>query len=330
MSPTGAQPFPESAFQGASASCRSALRERLAAGRGAEVGEGGLEALLERCVHGTRAGVPEWVVPLLWMAGALFLSLRLVRGHRRFRDALDPSWCAGPRPRALLTTLQAKAGVRGPVVLVEAPGLGSPVVLPGRRIALPAHAPALMDDGELSAALAHELGHVVRRDPVWLLVLRVLESVFFFQPLNRLARTGFQSASDFLADEWAVEHTGEPLSLARSLEKVSTWAEAAQADVPVLAMAQRDSPIVQRVRHIVTLGETSRQRRIGPVSTLLLLPALLLPPVWAPAHREVGVVIIRELHVESPTDGMTSEYGAPVVEVQGAHRIIEVRAHTGS
>jgi len=326
----GAAPIREPVFQGPSPSCRAALRERLADVRGGAAADDGLEALRERCGSGTRAGVPAWVVLALWMAGALFMCLRLVRGHRRFRDALDPSWPSGPRPRALLDALGGKAGFRGPVVLVEAPGLGSPVALQGRRIALPVHAPALMDDGELSAALAHELGHIVRRDPGWLLVLRVLEAVFFFQPLNRLARHGFQSASDFLADEWAVEHTGEPLSLARSLEKVSAWAETGPADLPVLAMARRDSPIVQRVRRIFALRETSRRQRLGPASTLLLLPALLLPPVWAPAHREVAVIVIREFRVEPPSEEATPDDRAPVVEARGEHRVIEMRAYAGS
>ena len=320
----------ESAFPGASDPCRSALRERIADARANGMRGGGLEAVVERCASERRARVSPWVILGLWTAGALFMSLRLIRGHRRFADALDPSWPAGPRSRTLLDELQGRTELRGSVSLVEAPGLGSPVVLWGRRIALPAHALGLMDDGELSAALAHELGHVVRRDPGWLLVLRVLEAVFFFQPLNRLARAGFQSASDFLADEWAVQHTGEPFSLARSLEKVSAWANTGPADGPVLAMARRDSPIVHRVRRIVTVGgEASGRQRFGPASTLVLLPALLLPPVWAPAPREVGVVVIREFEVAPPPESTPND-GVPIVEVRTEHRVTVVRALTGS
>ena len=36
--------------------------------------------------------------------------------------------------------------------------------------------------------LAHEIAHLVRRDPQWLVLARAIEMVFFFQPLNRLAR----------------------------------------------------------------------------------------------------------------------------------------------
>lgn len=64
------------------------------------------------------------------------------------------------------------------------------------------------------------LGHLSRRDPLWVRIVASVETLFFLQPLNRLARKELQDASEFLCDDWAVERTGTPLVMARSLARV--------------------------------------------------------------------------------------------------------------
>ena len=154
----------------------------------------------------------------------------------------------------------------------------------------------------MEAALAHELGHLARHDPAWLRVLRILEIVFFFQPLNRLARLHFQDASEILADAWAVRHTGSPLHLARSLEKVSSWACAPPVDPFVSTMARRESPVVERVR--ILLSTSPHQNRwSGHLAALLLVPAVLLPPVRVPGPSAMRIVVIEQVGSGSVPSG---------------------------
>ena len=55
--------------------------------------------------------------------------------------------------------------------------------------------------------LAHEVAHLVRRDPHWLVAARVIETVLFVQPLNRLARLRLQEVAEYLSDDWAMART---------------------------------------------------------------------------------------------------------------------------
>jgi hypothetical protein len=180
------------------------------------------------------------------------------------------------------------------VTAFEATGLRGPVALYGNRVGLPPRATLHLDQEELSAVLAHELGHIIRRDPGWLVVLRVVESVLWIQPLNRVARREFQTSAEFLADEWALQRTNEPLGLARSLEKVAGWMVEVETAEPVLAMARAESPIVDRVRRILRYSDRSTPRSLRSLSAALLLPAFLLPPAPLTARAEFRILIFEE------------------------------------
>jgi beta-lactamase regulating signal transducer with metallopeptidase domain len=72
-----------------------------------------------------------------------------------------------------------------------------------------------LEPEEQDSMLAHEVAHLVRRDPQWLVLARAVEMVFFFQPLNRLARRRIQEVAEYLCDDWAVARTRRPVMLAK-------------------------------------------------------------------------------------------------------------------
>ena len=55
------------------------------------------------------------------------------------------------------------------------------------EIVVPGQAVQGLSLAHQESLLAHELAHVLRRDPAWRLVALLVERVLFFQPLNRLA-----------------------------------------------------------------------------------------------------------------------------------------------
>jgi hypothetical protein len=63
---------------------------------------------------------------------------------------------------------------------------------------------------------------------------RIIERLFFFQPLNRLARRRLQELAEFQCDQWAVGATGHRVPLARCLTEVASWL-VPSFDRPVLA-----------------------------------------------------------------------------------------------
>ncbi len=162
--------------------------------------------------------------------------------------------------------LRPTADRHSPILLTTTPICPVPLALAGRHIVLPDRFFSELDPEQQRAALAHEMAHVVRRDPEWRIALDLLERVLFFQPLNRLARGRLCDAAEFLCDEWAVQQAGSPLAMARCLSTVASWWSPADTlPAGVTAMARSDSAMIRRVtRH----PERSTARRAAPAPAL--------------------------------------------------------------
>lgn len=187
-----------------------------------------------------------WLAPL----GAAYLRLgRRLRG----RAEID-----GPLLGAL-RRLEPSARLARPVRLSATPRIPMPIArgLARGEICLPARALSELGADEQEGVVAHELAHLARRDPAWLLVARAVERLFFFQPLNRLARRRLLEISEYRCDDWAAARTGRPLSLARCLTEVAAWRVGAAGRLPVPAIADGSS-LGRRVRRLLDGGEADR------------------------------------------------------------------------
>jgi hypothetical protein len=129
--------------------------------------------------------------------------------------------------------------------------------------------------------VAHELAHLARRDPHWLALGCLVERIFFFQPLNRIARQRLQEAAEYLCDDWAVRRTGSGDSLAACLVKVAEWVGTAPRPIPLAGIAERPSQLVIRVHRLIKGGTMPARSR-----TIWLAPA---PSRWSlHRHRRAG------------------------------------------
>ncbi len=217
-----------------------------------------------------------------WLAIASFHLIRLAVRRARLQRVLR----AGARPpdsnlTALIADLRDASGLPTPVHLTVSEGCAMPMALPGRRIVLPRRFGEDLDMEQQRAALAHEMAHVARRDPAWLVVCVVLERLFFFQPLNRLARIGLCESAEFLCDEWAVRATRSPLALARCLATVAAWACPGDEQIPSAAspMARSDSPLLRRVQRIVDEPYPAARRPSAVWMTLAVMVVVVGAPV---------------------------------------------------
>jgi HEAT repeat protein len=165
------------------------------------------------------------------------------------------------------------------VHLTASHAISSPVALGGSEICLPLAALEGLEPAQRRAMLAHELAHIVRRDPQWLILGCVVERLFFFQPLNRLARRGIQESAEYLADEWAAQQSGG-VPLARCLVKVAEWIEASPLGVPVAGMAEQRSQLRARVTRLLERGDVppSRGRTAIAASVAGLAATVLFAP----------------------------------------------------
>lgn len=159
-------------------------------------------------------------------------------------------------------------GVR--VELRVAPLLASPMSRGFLRpeVCVPPRALRDLDADELAALLGHELAHVARRDPAWLVVFRVIEVVFCLQPLNRIVARRLEDDAELLCDDRAVVWTGERIPLASCLTEVASWlVPAGRAPRLAVGMAAHGARLSRRVERLVDDGHSPDAGARRPLST---------------------------------------------------------------
>ena len=255
----------------------------------------------------------RWTAGLivLWLtssgAGLLWLTI----GHARSLRALGERTPLDGTPIASrLHALLARTGLKRTVELTSSATLASPVALPGDEICLPRRALFELEPNEQDGMLAHEVAHLVRRDPQWLIVARAIEIVFFMQPLNRLARRRMQEVAEYMCDDWAVSRMSQPVTLARCLAAVAEWVTRAPRAHstgmhPMSAMVESGgSPLVRRVGRILGRRSTPQARSArmtAGVSAFVLVALAGIAPRVSVANAALTdrtVTFIRALTAE--------------------------------
>lgn len=229
----------------------------------------------------------------LWLvlAGGLltFHLLRLGRLWGRLRDREPVN---DPRASRALAAVGGTAALAPPPRLTVSHTLGSPVALGvgiRREICVPARALHELDEKELRALLGHEVAHHMRRDPVRLAVLHVLQAIFFFQPFFRLAVRELRVAAEELCDDWAATQFEDHLAMASCLTEVAGWVARGDRHIPVPCIGRRRSQLESRVRRLTNEHRSLRARsrtcgRAGALGLLILAP-LVAPAVEPGADR---------------------------------------------
>jgi beta-lactamase regulating signal transducer with metallopeptidase domain len=220
-----------------------------------------------------------WIASgLLGLAG-LFFSWTCLRRRMLGRRPLHD----GPLVE-LLEHLRARAGLSRRVRLSLSPRIAAPFSTGffHPEVCLPTAVQTTLSRAQQEALLAHELAHIVRRDPAWFGLGFVIEKLFFFQPLNRLARRRLSELAEDACDDWAVRWTGARLALASCLTEVAGWI------------------VGERARLVTPPGLAGNRSRLGQRVARLLddrrSPACEAPARWWPP-RAAGALAVATLAV---------------------------------
>jgi Zn-dependent protease with chaperone function len=102
-----------------------------------------------------------------------------------------------------------------------------------------------LDGDELRAALAHELGHVARRDPLASWVLMAARAVMFFNPAFQVVARLLARDAEWRADDDAVAATGGGLALASGLIKLYRTSEGRRRAPRLAWLPSLDGPLAR-------------------------------------------------------------------------------------
>lgn len=239
----------------------------------------------------------EWSLAV-WFIIACLLSFRLNLIRRRWKKSINArrQITDGPLVDAFAEMCQA-VSVRNQIWLSCSPNICAPMALSRSEICLPERAISELDINHQEMMLAHELAHIIRRDTVWLKIYAAMETIFFFQPLNRIARVKLQEEAEYLCDDWAVEHTGRNVNLARCLAEVASWIQTAPQPKMVSSMGGSPSALVRRVERLLEERPCSRaknRRAWLAILALCLLGAVTWSaPMIAAQKKEVLLIRIK-------------------------------------
>jgi beta-lactamase regulating signal transducer with metallopeptidase domain len=282
--------------------------------------------------------VPALLV-MLWIGYATAVLVRVVRATSRARRALGPRAALAAHDDTRFRAVATQMGHLRPVRFTVSDALTSPVTLGGNEITVPRRLLTDLSTDDQSSVVAHEVAHLIRRDPQWLLAIAAMESLFFFQPLHRMARRHWQDNAEFLCDALVARRNGMSLALARALTRVAEWLDGDQA-LCAPALAEPSTSLIGRVRALLDDPNVERRRAIRGVAVtytslsllagVVVLPTTLLTiaPVAAPGStRGWGTDAFAWAEVMTP--GSTIEIQTVLGDVRAeytASDTVEVRA----
>jgi beta-lactamase regulating signal transducer with metallopeptidase domain len=227
-------------------------------------------------------------VPLLlvslWLVYAAAVLLRVVYVTARARRSLGPRTDIAGSTREAFDAVARSMGLARRVRYTITERLASPVALGHSEIAIPRRLLEELGPDDQRGVIAHEVAHLVRRDPWWLLAAATTESLFFFQPLNRMARMQWQEHAEYLCDELVVREQGTGLPLARSLARVAEWGSGETQPLLAPALAEDPGTLLGRVKVLLAGDPPSPRPSRTSRALLIAMPALVFfgSPAFAP------------------------------------------------
>jgi beta-lactamase regulating signal transducer with metallopeptidase domain len=214
------------------------------------------------------------IAPVLLIAGLVRDVIRCRRAFGR-RTPVSGPWLARLRHLGPAGRRQARLTASDRSLV--------PAAIGHDEICVPGHLFAALAPDEQQALLAHELGHLARRDPAWLTLAASLARLAFFQPLGRVALRRLREATEQAADDFAAALTRNPLALARALITMTSVLVAGAGSASAAG-----SPIYRRVRRLIEAPRSarllSRPRILVLAAGTLAVLAIAMPGVSLSPH----------------------------------------------
>ena len=200
----------------------------------------------------TRESFGAWspVAVLVWLAGVVGLSIRLLAGwlvaerfRRRATRPVSEVWSA--RVQSLSRLLR----VTRPVRVLESAVVAVPAVIGWLRpvLLLPTAAMAGLSPSQLEAVITHELAHIRRHDYLVNGLQTAIETLLFYHPAVWWVSARIRQEREHACDDTAIAVCGDPIAYGRALADLD---ELRRVD-GTLVLAATGGSLTERVRRLV-------------------------------------------------------------------------------
>lgn len=236
------------------------------------------------------------VVIALWAAASLWVGARLIRGHVAIARLTRSATPVTGTPLAMLAGILAANGIRRRVRLlrVDTPSLVVAAGVWHPRVLVPRSAETWTDE-RWRIVLQHEVAHIRRLDPMFLLIGELVRLTQPFNPLVWMAARRLREESEHACDDEVLaagvrpsDYASHLLDVARQFSSVHPAAIAASAIV-------HSSPLERRVTAMLN---TRKNRRA--VSTLSWGAAAVAAVAMSLPIAAANVVVVDVPHAVPP------------------------------
>lgn len=148
-------------------------------------------------------------------------------------------------------------------------------------ICIPKDAFEKLDEPELKAVVAHELGHIRQFDLPVTVAIQLLGDVFWFIPGYRWLSRKIDRMREIVADQWAVKSGIQPILLASALVKLKEIPETADRFVLYSAFFREKSLLKIRIERLLERVNEKRPRFgwrniwLRSIATVLIFTAVM-------------------------------------------------------
>ncbi len=267
------------------------------------------------------------LVGCLWLSGIIVLSVRLFGEWR----TLERHTCSGSRPIPQLeesfAELRQAMRVHIPVRLVEAVNATVPMVVGFIRpvIVLPSSALLGLTPRELELIIAHELGHLRRKDHLINYLLIVAETLLFFHPVVYTLTRTIRHERELCCDDLVITTFNERVCYAHALSKLEIMRGSESVSSTSLRLAAADGPLVTRIARMVS-GRTHRRWGVMPAAMLPFVAAAFAFSGFHLAHLASGQKDDRKT-LPASASPESGERSASNVQNVGDDPVEEVQLH---
>ncbi|MEO8659103.1 MAG: GWxTD domain-containing protein [Bryobacteraceae bacterium] len=215
-----------------------------------------------------------WLRAVVWMwaAGVAVLSVRLAGGWMLTGRLIKSARPAGAPWQAMAQRAAQRLGFDGILRILASPRIEVPLVAGYVRpvVLFPAAALAHLPVEQIEAILAHEVAHILRRDPLVNLLQSIVETVLFYHPAVWWLSHRIRAERENCCDDLAAACSPAPGIYASALLAL----EESRSPNEAFALSIRGSDLRARIARLLTPSHDTPRNPLPALLATVMVAAL--------------------------------------------------------